>query len=81
VPVIDEARQAAALAVLDAGGVTKVRAFVRTVSHPDEVGTAMGRAGATGVEGEIIPALLETEDEVDKRFVAGFVWGRARALG
>jgi hypothetical protein len=78
---IDDARQAAILAVLEAGGVTKVRAFARTFSHPDEVGAALGRARGSGVEREIIPALLESEDEVDKRVVAGFVWERSRVLG
>ncbi|HEY5959832.1 MAG TPA: hypothetical protein VIV60_24930, partial [Polyangiaceae bacterium] len=78
---VDEAKQAAVGSILDAGGTSNVRAFARTVAHPDEVGIALGKVGGRNVEQDVIPKLFDTEDESDKRLVAGFVWGRSRALG
>jgi len=77
---VADARQQAVLALVDAGGVAAVRAFARTVAHPDQVGIALGLISERRIDREIIPSLLDSDDEVERRFVSGFVWGRAGAL-
>ena len=79
---VDDARQRAVKTILDAGGVAEIRAFARNVSNPGEVGNALGKvATVEEVDSQIVPSLLDAQDEIERRFVAGFVWARCRTHG
>ncbi len=74
-------RQNAVRKIFEAGGVSAVLDFARSVSPPGNVGYAAGSRGKEDLEESILPSLLDAEDEVDKVVVAGFVWGRFQKRG
>ncbi len=74
--LLDKARQNAVQAILDTGGVRAVLTFAQNVALPYEVGYALGSIGSEEIEAVILPSLLNAEDEIEKRFVSGFVFGR-----
>ena len=78
---LDRARQDAVRKIFEAGGVSAVLDFARSVSPPGNVGYAAGSDGKEGMEDAILPSLLDAEDEVAKVVVAGFVWGRFQKRG
>ena len=78
---LDRARQDAVRKIFEAGGVSAVLDFARSVSPPGNVGYAAGSGGKEDMEEAILPSLLDAEDEVDKVVVAGFVWGRFQKRG
>ena len=73
---LDKARQNAVQTILDTEGVRAALTFAQSVAAPYEVGHALGSIGSEEVEVEILPSLLNTEDETENRVVSGFVWGR-----
>ena len=77
---LDETRQAAVKAILEAGGLPAALAFAQSVSAPYEVGQALGVIASKEVEEEILPTQLNNEDETMRQVVAGFVWMRYREL-
>lgn len=78
---VEQARCAAILELLNEGGLAKIRAFARDIAHPGEVGVALGRASVEETDKQLLPELLETDDDVERRLLEGFVWGRVRHLG
>ena len=75
---LERAREDAVQTILDAGGVGTVLNFAQKVAAPFEVGFALGGIGGEEAEAEILPSLLESEDETEERVVSGFVWGQFR---
>jgi len=73
---LDEARQDAIQTILDKEGMPAVLTFAQKVAAPGEVGRALGNIGTEQIEREILPALLDNEDETEKRVISGFIWGR-----
>ena len=78
---LDRERQDAVRKIFEAGGVSAVLDFARSVSPPGNVGYAVGSGGKEDLEEAILPSLLDAEDEVDKVVVARFVWGRFQKRG
>ena len=78
---LDRERQDAVRKIFEAGGMSAVLDFARSVSPPGNVGYAAGSGGKEDLEEAILPSLLDAEDEVDKVVVAGFVWGRFQKRG
>ncbi len=73
---LDQHRQKALQEILDSGGIAAVLEFARNVSAPNLVGHALGNIATDSVESELLPGLLEDEDEVQRSIIGGFVWGR-----
>lgn len=73
---LDEARQAALLAVTGDGDIDAALNFASKVAAPYEVGRALGVIGSNEMENSILPLLLDSEDETSVRVVAGFIWAR-----
>ena len=75
---LDERRQRAVAEVLAAGGVEAVLEFAKAVESPWRVGIAFGAIAAHGVDGKVLPSLLESETSSLAQFAGGFVWSRFR---
>jgi hypothetical protein len=75
---LDERRQHAVVEVFAAGGVEGVLELAKAVESPWRVGVAFGAITAHGVDGQILPALLESEIGALAQFAGGFVWSRFR---
>ena len=74
---LDEVRQTAVKAILDAGTLSDVLKFAHEVTAPYEVGRALGAIASDEMENEILPSLLnETADSPTVWVVAGFVSAR-----
>ena len=73
---LDTAKQNAVQTILDAGGVHAVLAFARSVAVPYDVGHFLGGIKNDEIETEILPALLDADDNNEKLVVYGFVRGR-----
>ncbi len=77
---LDKARQDAVQKILDTGGVSAVLRFAQSVALPGKVGCALGSIENEDIEAEILPSLLNTEDETEKRVVSEFVPERIQKL-
>ena len=73
-------KQNAVQTILETGGVRAVLNFGRSVAIPYEVGRALSGTGSDLLDAEILPSLLDSEEETEKRLVSGFIWGRFREL-
>jgi len=73
---LDQSRQNAMQEILDSSGVAAALEFAQNTSAPHEVGIALGNIATETVESELLPALLENEDEIQRRLIGGFVLGR-----
>jgi hypothetical protein len=73
---LDEARQASVSEILGDRDLNAVFKFAAKVAAPHEVGRALGVVASDEFEGMILPSLLDSEDEVLVRVVAGFIWAR-----
>ena len=73
---LDKVRQDAVQEIFDTGGVSAVLDFAQSVSMPGNVGYALGEIVSEDIETEILPSLLDTEDETEEWVVSGFVQGR-----
>jgi len=73
---LDEARQGAISEILDAGGIQAVLEFAAKAAAPYEAGRALGVVGSKEIELTILPSLLDSEDNILVRVVAGFIWAR-----
>jgi hypothetical protein len=75
---LDERRQRAVAEILAAGSVEAVLEFAKAVESPWRVGIALGAIAAQGVDGQVLPSLLESEASSLAQFAGGFVWNRFR---
>jgi hypothetical protein len=73
---LDQLRQNAMREILDSGGVAAALEFARNVSAPNQVGHALGNIATDSVESELLPALLQNGDGVQRSLIGGFVGGR-----
>lgn len=73
---LDEARQAAIIEIIGDGDVDAALQFAAKVAAPYEVGRALGATASDEVEGSILPSLLDSENDLFVRVVAGFIWAR-----
>ncbi len=73
---LDLARDKAIQAIVDCGGTAKLLAFAGRVSEPFQVGCALGRTASACIESEVLPSLLAADEDVPKRFMAGYIWAR-----
>ena len=73
---LDEARQTAVITILADGGLKAVLRFAHKVASPNEVGLALGSIDNEKLEADILPNLLDTREDAEMQFVAGFVWAR-----
>lgn len=78
---LSEKRQAALSEIMGSGDLARCMAFAREVAIPYKVGQTLGEIADKRIESEILPSQLNTEDELLKRVVAGFIWGRFRERG
>lgn len=77
---LELARQAAVSEILGKGGLPECLDFAASVALPYEVGLALGAVASSDVESAILPAFLDTSDDVEQRVIAGFVWARFTRL-
>ena len=75
---LDKRRQRAVVEVFAAGGVEGVLEFAKVVESPWRVGVAFGAIAAHRVDGQVLPALLESVISALAQFAGGFVWSRFR---
>ena len=75
---LSEKRQAALSEIMGNGDFARCMDFAREVAIPYKVGQTLGELADERIESEILPSQLNTEDELLKRVVAGFIWGRFR---
>lgn len=73
---LDEARQTAIVEIIGGSDVDAALNFAAMVAAPYEVGRALGVIASDEMEGSILPALLDSEDDILVRVVAGFIWTR-----
>ena len=73
---LDRARQNAMQRILATKDLRTAFTFAQNVAAPFLVGHALGQIGSEEVEGQILPSLLNAEDDSEKRVVSGFVLGR-----
>lgn len=78
---LSEKRQAALSEIMGNGAFARCMDFAREVAIPYKVGQTLGEIADKRIESEILPSQLNTEDELLKRVVAGFIWGRFRECG
>lgn len=73
---LSEKRQAALSEIMANGDFARCMDFAREVAIPCKVGQTLGELADEGIESEILPSQLNTEDELLERVVAGFICGR-----
>lgn len=67
--------------VAAAGGIKAVIDFVKTVQSPWRVGIAFGAIAGLDADAEVLPGLLESDQNSLAQFAEGFVHGRFRQKG
>lgn len=72
---LNRQRDEAVAKIYAEGHIAAVLAFARTVDSPGRVGEALGR-GQSGDDGDLLPGMLQSTDEVDQALIRGFVWQR-----
>jgi hypothetical protein len=71
-----EHRQAAVREILSVGTMSGLLDFARSVKFPEAVGQALGGIEYELADAELLPGLLDTEDNTLSSFIGGFVFGR-----
>lgn len=69
-------RQKAVEEVAAAGGIKAIIDFVKTVQSPWRVGIAFGAIASLDADAEVLPGLLESDQNSLAQFAGGFVRGR-----
>ena len=78
---LDEARQLVVGTILERGDLQAVLTFSRTVAKPETVGAALGIIASEPLEANILPSLLNAEEDAIKKVISAFVWERRWELG
>ncbi len=73
---LDKARQDAMSEIIGNGDIDVALSFAASVASPDAIGRALGVIATTKMENTILPSLLDAQDDISIRVVAGFVWAR-----
>jgi len=69
----DEMRKEAIASLLDEGGLERVLDFSKTVTNSRQVGFILGKVDRAALDSSILPALLDSSDDVVQRCVDGYV--------
>ena len=77
---LDKQRQKALQELLGSGGLTAVLEFSQNVSAPNIVGRALGNIATDSIEAELLPVLIETDDDVLRSLIGDFIWARFHKL-
>ena len=77
---LSQARQDAVQLILERGGVNAVMSFAQKVAASYQVGHELGNVSTNSIESELLPVLLEVNDEILKKFIGGYVRSRFRKL-
>jgi len=77
---LTRSRQAALQEIIDEKGVDTVLSFAKNVSAPRLVGEALGVIALDSIELQLLPNLLETEDEVKRSLISSYIWSRFNKL-
>jgi hypothetical protein len=72
----DEMRNDAVRELLLEGGIEQVLKFANHVESQYLVGIALGREAETHLDAELLPQMLQSNEQTVRSVVAGFVWGR-----
>ena len=78
---LEERRRQAIKEILAYGGVDAVVRFAEAVKQPERVGHLLGVVAEAATDGQILPALLETDSEKLTQFVGSYVWSRHGSEG
>ena len=73
---LDKLRQAAISEIIGDGRIELALNFARKVAAPHEVGKALGEIASSEIEEAILPSLLNSEDDILIRVLAGFILAR-----
>lgn len=73
---LDALRQSAIAEIIGDGDVRAALNFATKVAAPYEVGRALGTVLSEKLEADVLPSLLDSEDNTFIRVVAGFIWTR-----
>ena len=66
-------RNSAIKEILDSGGLIKCINFAKKVASPLDVGRALGEIEYDLIENELLPTFLDSNDEVEKQVLSGYV--------
>ena len=78
---LDEKRRLALAEIIGDGDFGRCLDFARKTAIPYIVGQTLSDVGADFIEAEILPTLVDTDDELEGHVVAGFVWKRFQQRG
>ena len=70
---LEKNRGLAALEIITSKGLDGCLEFARSVTMPNEVGHALAAVETDNIEDQILPYLLDSDEECIERFVAGFI--------
>ncbi len=73
---LEDIRENALTKILDTGGISYLLNFALNVSDPFQVGFTLGNIASNSIEKEILPKLLISKNEFEKKLIKGFVWSR-----
>ena len=73
---LEDRRQKAIGEVFTEGGMDAILEFAKAVESPRHVGFSFGSINPNVAESNVLPTLLESQDNSLLRFAGGFVWGR-----
>ena len=73
---LNKKRQEAIQEILDKNGMQAVGDFALSVTMSYEAGMALGAIGDGEIESKFLPAMLDTTEQNEIEFMAGFVWSR-----
>ena len=74
-------RNSAIKEILDSGGLIKCINFAKKVASPLNVGRALGEIEYDLVENELLPTFLDSNDEVEKQVLSGYVQIKIYKIG
>ena len=70
---LEKNRELAALEIFTSKGLDGCLKFARSVTMPNEVGHALAAVETENIEDQILPYLLDSDEECIEKFVAGFI--------
>ena len=78
---LEKRRQIAIKEILDVDGNEAVVRFADTVESPWKVGLSLGYIADSGMDSDVLPSLLETNNKNLAQFASGFINGRFSSQG
>ena len=78
---LEDRRQQAIREIFDGQSITGVLDFAKSVERPDRAGHSLGAIANAEADAEILPSLLDSDNQSLNQFVCGYVWRRREACG